>query len=189
MSWLVIVEYTLKNKKKIYWYCVFLLKFTNSKRLIIYHDNINCLHIAFSLYVSSVRSSTIGDESGSSWLLQEIFLSLVSRCCGFTYTNAFTTLGLVSKSVWQPRNVNDYNILMVGHYWTIYIIMFMCLNVNINCDAVWSLYVTFIFWGLVFAWHLFQFRQGKHVFPVVVMRNLLHPQWLMILLMKRISQF
>jgi hypothetical protein len=88
---------------------------------------------------------------------REILLSLVSKCRGFTYTNAFTILCLVSKSVWQPKNDNDYNILMVGHYWTIYIIMFMCLNVNIDCDAVWSLYVNFIFWGLVFAWHLYQF--------------------------------
>jgi hypothetical protein len=46
--------------------------------------------------VSSVGSPTIGDEAGFSWLLHEILLSLVSKCCGFTYANAFTILGLVS---------------------------------------------------------------------------------------------
>ena len=46
------------------------------------------------LILSSVGSPTIGDEAGSSWLLQEILLSLVSKCCGFTYANTFTILGL-----------------------------------------------------------------------------------------------
>ena len=65
---------------------MFLFKFTNSKRLIIYHDNINCLHIAFSLlYFRNITAALHGQRN---FLVFENYLlelfKICNKCLGRT---------------------------------------------------------------------------------------------------------
>ena len=78
---------------------MFLLKFTNSKRLIIYHDNINCLHIAFSLlYFRNIAAALHGQRKClvfENYLL-ELF-KICNKCLGRTKGEVVQICGSMIK--------------------------------------------------------------------------------------------